>query len=42
MSKIWMEKVVKVVRVWGGKLGDDDSNVKDFVNRMDEVVTLRN
>ena len=39
---MWMEKVGKVVRVWGGRWGDDDSSVKDFVNRMDEIVILRN
>ena len=40
MSKMWMEKVGKVVKMWGGRF-EDDSTVKEFVNRMEEVVSLR-
>ena len=43
MGKLWIEKVSKTVRMWGGKWNNwEDPSIKEFNSRIEEIVLLRN
>jgi len=41
MVRMWQEKVARVAKTWGVRW-EEDNNVKEFVNRVEEVVGFRN
>eukprot|EP00828_Plagiopyla_frontata_P016361 TRINITY_DN2149_c0_g1_i9.p2 TRINITY_DN2149_c0_g1~~TRINITY_DN2149_c0_g1_i9.p2 ORF type:complete len:1025 (+),score=167.76 TRINITY_DN2149_c0_g1_i9:246-3320(+) len=43
MGKMWVEKVSKTVRMWGGKWNAwEDQSIKEFNQRIEEISLLRN